>query len=270
VTVLWICPLWGLQGPTLASRLSRVKDAGFDGVEGGIPVDAAERAAFVKLLRELDLRLVAQQWTTGADPKEHARSFEEQYRRGVELEPLFVNSHTGRDIFTLPENLVVFEAARRLEEHAGVRVMHEIHRGRPTFSVPSTMALLDALPDLRLTADFSHWCCVHESLLEDQAREVTRAIQRVGHLHARIGHAEGPQVPDPRAPLWARELAAHLQWWQAVVDRARGAGESVLSICPEFGPSPYMTIQPESGAAIADQWTVNRWVKDFLRGRLVI
>jgi sugar phosphate isomerase/epimerase len=270
MTVLWICPLWGLQGPTLASRLSRVKDAGFDGIEGGVPADAAERVAFAKLLKELDLRLVAQQWTTGGDAREHARSFEEQYRRAVDLSPLFVNSHTGRDIFTLPQNLEVFETARRLEETSGICIVHEIHRGRPTFSVPSTMALLDALPDLRLTADFSHWCCVHESLLEDQQKEMDRAIGHVRHLHARVGHAEGPQVPDPRVPQWARELGAHLAWWQAVVDRARAGGEFVLTICPEFGPPNYMTVLPGSAAPIADQWTLNRWVKDFLRTRLVI
>jgi sugar phosphate isomerase/epimerase len=268
--LLWICPLWGLQGPTPASRLARVKDAGFDGVECGVPVDAVERAELAKLLRDLDLRLVGQQWTTGADAAEHARSFEEQYRRAVDLSPLFVNSHTGRDIFPLSENLVVFEAAARLEAQAGVRVVHEIHRGRPTYSVPSTMALLDALPDLRLTADFSHWCCVHESLLEDQKGDVARAIRHVRHLHARVGHAEGPQVADPRAPQWTAELGAHLLWWQAVVDRARAAKDAVLTICPEFGPANYMTLLPETGAAIADQWTINRWMKDFLRDRLVI
>jgi sugar phosphate isomerase/epimerase len=270
MTITWICPLWGLAGATLTDKLARIRDAGYDGVEMGVPPDAGERAELARQLPALGLSLVAQQWTTGPDAESHARSFEEQYRRALDLGPLFVNSHTGRDTWPLADNLVVYDAARRLQAREGVRIVHEIHRGRPTFSAPSTLALLDALPDLRLTADFSHWCCVHESLLEDLAAAVETASARVDHVHARVGHAESPQVPDPRVPQWAPELAAHLGWWQAIVERHKRAGAATLTICPEFGPPNYMTILPGTGEPIADQWTLNLWMKDFLSRRLVL
>ena len=56
--------------------------------------------------------------------------------------------------------------------------------------------------NLRVTFDVSHWCNVHESLLADQQETVDMTLQRVDHIHARIGHPEGPQVNDPRAPEW--------------------------------------------------------------------
>ena len=259
-----------MTGANLAANMKMAKDAGFDGIETGVPADEKERATMRSLLKEMGLELVAQQWTQGTGAAEHARSFEEQYRRGVQLSPLLVNSHTGRDIFSLKENLVIFEKAAALEKELGVPVAHEIHRGRVTFSAPSTMRLLDALPDVRLTADFSHWCCVHETLLEDQAESVERAIARAFHVHARVGHAEAPQVPDPRVEEWRPARDAHLRWWQAIVDRRKAAGAASLTVCPEFGPAPYMVTLPGTGRPIADLWEVNRYMKDFLKDHLVM
>jgi hypothetical protein len=268
--ITWICAMWGMQGTTLRANLTMAKEAGFDGVEMGVPADAAQKRELKALLAELGLVLVGQQWTTGADPAEHARSFEEQYRRNAELAPILINSHTGRDIFTLRENLMVFRKAEEMEKALGIAVVHELHRGRPTFSAPSTMELLDALPNLRLAADFSHWCCVHETLLEDQPQRVQRAIAHARHIHARVGHAESPQVIDPRIELWKPAVEAHLRWWQAIAAARAAAGDAVLTVCPEFGPPPYLVTLPDTGQPIVDLWAVNRYMKDFLRDRLLM
>ena len=218
-----------MEGLATSEKVRRAKDAGFDGVEAGIPADAKERRELGTLVEGAGLMLVAQQYSVGADGAAHARSFEEQYRRAAELRPALVNSHTGRDIFPIAQNVVVFAAAAKLEKELGVPVVHEVHRGRVTFSSTSTMALIDAVPDVRLTADFSHWCCVHESLLEDQEASVQRAIAHTWHVHARVGHAESPQVTDPRAAEWSRELEAHLKWWQAIVDARKAARAETLT-----------------------------------------
>ena len=266
----WICTVWGMEGLSASERLRRAKDAGFDGVETGIPADSRERRELGTLLEGTGMILVAQQYSAGADGAAHARSFEEQYRRAVELRPVMVNSHTGRDIFPMKQNVEVFAAAAKLEKELGIPVAHEVHRGRVTFSTLSTMALIDAVPDVRLTADFSHWCCVHESLLEDQEDSVKRAIAHAHHVHARVGHAEAPQVTDPRVDEWVKELETHLKWWQAIVDARKAAGAQTLTICPEFGPPNYMATLPGTKKPVADQWAINCWMKDFLKQRLLL
>jgi sugar phosphate isomerase/epimerase len=266
----WICTFWGMEGLATSEKVRRAKAAGFDGVECGVPVDPKERRELRTLLDDAGLDLVAQQWTAGADAAAHARSFEEQYRRAPEMRPLLVNSHTGRDIFSLKQNVEIFAAVSKLEKELGIPVAHEVHRGRVTFSTLSTMALLDAVPDVRLTADFSHWCCVHESLLEDQEQSVKRAIAQTLHVHARVGHAEAPQVTDPRAAEWEKEVAAHAAWWQSIVDTRKSKGAEALTICPEFGPPRYMATLPGTATPVADQWAINAWMKDFLRDRLVL
>ena len=51
---------------------------------------------------------------------------------------------------------------------------------------------------------------VHESGLEDQAENLELAIAHADYIHARVGYAEGPQIPDPRAPEWQHAVERHL------------------------------------------------------------
>lgn len=266
--IKFICALWGMENPSLEANLRMIKEAGFDGVEMGAPADRKQRRELQSLRADLDLDLVVQQWTRGSSPQEHARSFEEQFLRGVELNPLLINSHTGRDVFTTAGNGVVLKKARALERDFHVPVMHEIHRGRATFSTVATMALIEAMSDIKLTADFSHWCCVHESLLQDQEKAVDRAIRRSFHIHARVGHAEGPQVSDPRAPEWREALDRHIQWWRKIVSCRQQEGHEVLTICPEFGPPGYMVTLPYTRQPLVQLWEVNCYMKDLLKERL--
>lgn len=268
--ILFFRSVWGLEDlPALADRFVRIKEGGFDGVEVAVPdtVDECKRAR--EKLDDLGLAVVAQQWQSGGrNPAEHMASFEKLYVRALLLKPLYLNSHTGCDHFTIEENLAIFDHATAFAAKHGVPVYHETHRGRALFSAPQTMQILSARPDLRITADFSHWCCVHESLLEDQFERVERATRSSYAIHARVGHAEGPQITDPRDPLWERNLVTHLGWWQRIVAHRRAEGRTMLPVCPEFGPAPYMTLLPQTRTPIADLWAINCYMMEWLRPRL--
>ncbi|MFT3870950.1 MAG: hypothetical protein QM715_21055 [Nibricoccus sp.] len=268
--ILFFRSIWGLEDlPTLAERFTRIKDGGFDGVEVAVPdtVDDCKRAR--EKLDELGLAVVAQQWQSrGRNAAEHMASFEKLYERALLLKPLYLNSHTGCDHFTLAENLAIFDRATALADAHGMTVYHETHRGRALFSAPQTMQILNERPGLRLTADFSHWCCVHESLLEDQVERVERATKNSYAIHARVGHAEGPQITDPRDSLWEKNLEAHLGWWRRIVTHRREEGCVMLPVCPEFGPAPYMTLLPQTRAPIADLWAINCHMMEWLRPQL--
>ncbi len=138
--------------PTLEERFAKIRDGGFDGVEIAIPPDGETCIRARESLDKLGLALVAQQCrTTGRTVAEHIASFEDQYERALLLKPLFVNSHTGRDHFTQDENLAIFDHAESPAAQHGLPVYHETHRSRAFFSVPSTVQILKARPQLRLT-----------------------------------------------------------------------------------------------------------------------
>jgi sugar phosphate isomerase/epimerase len=270
VKILYFHSVWGLEHlPSLADRLKKIKDGGFDGVELDVPLDLETCRRARQSLDELGLAVIAQQWrASGHTVAEHQASFEQQYERALALKPLYLNSHTGCDYFTLEENLALFDHATALTKKHGLEVRHETHRGRALFSAPATMQFLAVRPQLRLVADFSHWCCVHESLLADQAERVERATRNTYAIHARVGHAEGPQIPDPRDPLWQPNLNAHLAWWKRIAEHRRAEGCNILPVCPEFGPAPYMALLPHTNKPIADLWEINCFMRDWLKERL--
>lgn len=266
--ICYVRGMWGMDEGSQRANLERIATGGFGAVEMGIPGDADARAALKDQLAATGLQLIAQQWTGGDTPEAHAASYEQQYLNAVaQGDVLLVNSHSGKDHFTTEQNLIVLRRAAELEAEHGLPVVHEIHRGRSTFCAPALMALLDEVPELKLCADFSHWCCVHESFLGDQAERVERALQHAHHLHARVGHTQASQVPDPRAPEWTGALDAHLAWWDRFVELGRERGEKRITICPEFGPYPYMVQQPHTRQDIVDLWDVNLWIKELLAAR---
>lgn len=268
--ILFFHSTWGLEAiPRLADQFKKIAAGGFDGVELAVPPDAATCREARKNLDDLGLAVIAQQArTSGRTVAEHTAQFEGYYERALLLQPLYLNSQTGCDHFSLDQNLEIFDHAAALTARHGLEVWHETHRGRALFSAPAAMQFLTARPQLKLVADFSHWCCVHESLLADQPERVERALKNSFGIHARIGHAEGPQIPDPRDPAWSVHLETHLGWWRRIVALRRADGCELLPVTPEFGPSPYMTLLPNTQKPIADLWEINSFMREWLKARL--
>lgn len=268
--IQYFCSMWGMAQPTLGANLQQIKEAGFDGVEMAAPPDAAKRQELRTLLNDLALDIIVQQHSRGATPQEHAQSLAERLPWAVELCPLLVNSHTGKDFFPIKESARIIKQTNKIATKLGLPIVHEIHRTRSLFSLPSTTAILDALPDLKLTSDLSHYCVVHESMLQDQLEALNRVLERTYHIHARVGHPEGPQVPDPRAPEWQAAVDVHVQWWQNVVDHRKKEGSTSFTITTEFGPPNYLATLPYTRQPVANLWEINVWMRDLLKQRLIL
>jgi hypothetical protein len=82
---------------------------------------------------------------------------------------------------------------------------------------------------------------------------VALAIQHTDHIHARVGYTEGPQVPDPRDPLWTEALQHHLKIWDEVIRIKKENDTPYFTITPEFGAPPYTVLLAGTLQAIASQ-----------------
>lgn len=258
------CSGWGIDHLSLRGMLTKIKDAGFDGVEFGIPTDPAVRDELRTLLDELGLDIIAHQYQAVGHGEAYAASYVQALENAASFQPLLINSHTGKDFWSMEENCRLVDLGQEIEDGYGMPVVHETHRGRFLYSTAASKTYFDARPNLRINADLSHWTCVSESLLEDQPDIIEEAIRRTEHVHARVGHAEGPQVPDPRAPEWQNELECFTGWWQRIADRFRQDGRKYLTITPEFGPPPYTWLWPDTQVPAADFFELNCWMKDYL------
>lgn len=259
-------PEWGNTLP-FATFCQHVKTAGYDGIEMALPFESDEYQPILDILKEYDLELIGQYWQSfETDLDEHARSYERYLRHLAAARPVFINCQTGKDFFTFDQNNHLFELASRISAETGVKIIHETHRGKALFAAHIAQAYLANRPDLRICLDISHWCTVHESMLDDQPEAVNLALVRTDHIHSRVGHTEGPQVNDPRAPEWESTLNMHLAWWDAVANTHRTNGTQ-LTITTEFGPAPYMPGQPYTQEPLANQWDINVFMMNLLKKR---
>lgn len=264
--IKFYAPEWGNILP-FNTFCRNVKTAGYDGVEMALPLDTEERRTVTDTLREYDLELIGQYWQSfERDLAEHGRNYEKYLRNLLLAQPVFINCQTGKDFFTFDQNKQLFDLATRISVETGVQIIHETHRGKALFAAHIAQDYLTQLPDVRICLDISHWCTVHESLLGDQAEAVNLALSRADHIHSRVGHPEGPQVADPRAPEWESTLNAHLAWWDQVVETHRAAGTQ-LTVTTEFGPATYMPVMPYTQLPIGNQWEINVFMLNLLKKR---
>ena len=266
--IMFFCPYWGQQHLGIEAFARQVKDAGYEGVEMPLPMDESAREKIVAVLRDHDLALIAQHHETHlTDWQPHRKMYEGHLRNLAAAEPFLINAHTGKDYFSFEQNATLIELAGVVADETGVRILHETHRGRFSFAAHVTRTYLEALEDLTLTLDLSHWCNVAESLLADQAETVDLAISRCAYFHARVGFEEGPQITDPRAPEWQETVEQHLEWWDRILENASYRGDTVFPIAPEFGPFPYLQHLPFTHMPLANQWEINCYMKDLLTER---
>ncbi len=266
--ILFFCPRWGSEHLSWDNFCKKVSEEGYDGVEAGVPFEPELRNEMLTALKKYDLQLVGQYYQSfEKDFEEHKSSYEKHLANLLGVKPLKIDAQTGKDYFTIEQNTILFALAKKMTQESGISIAHETHRNKALFSANDTKRILQQIPDLTITADFSHWCCVAESLLEDQEEATTLACRHTIHIHARVGHEEGPQVNDPRAPEWTKQLNAHLKWWDAVIQHQQQKGAATFTITAEFGPLPYMQAFPFSQTPVASQWDINVHMMQLLKQR---
>lgn len=183
------------------------------------------------------------------------------------LKPRYIIAQIGREYYTKQQMRRCFDICNEISEITKIAIIQETHRYRWSYAAHVVKDYLNVFPDLKLALDLSHWFCVSESYLTDQAEAVELALSKTVHLHARVGHTQGPQVTDPRSPENAEPLSHHLIWWDKWIDVLTEKGVEECTITPEFGPTPYMVHTPYLNTPLSDLWSINCWMKDLLTAR---
>jgi len=262
---------WGNEQLTAETFFSKVKNAGFDGIEYNIPPEATDFLNIHRLFKEYDLLLLGQQnMNITGTFQEYLYRLENHLKFIAGFSPVLINSQTGKDYLDFEVNSRIVKMIERVSKETGMPIVHELHRGRFLYSASVAKQFFSRFPDLRIAADFSHWCCVSESLLEGQEDAVEEAVKRSIHIHARVGNSQGPQVAHPFAPENKYALVNHLEWWQRIVDYQKAIGRKSLCITVEFGPPPYMQTLPFTKQPVADLWELNLKMMHFLKENIKI
>lgn len=275
--IKYICTFWGCEHQSAKEFLSNVVANGYEGVEINFPDDTAFVAEFMEELQTIratvnrDFIFIAQQVLSNKKETvtEYSKRMEERLQFLISLQPNAINSHTGKDFYDFYENVKIIEKAEQMARNAGIPIWHETHRGRFSFHLKTLLNYLEIYPKLKLIGDFSHFCVVSESNLEDQHDLLEKIYPTIKHIHARIGFEQSPQLNNPFAPEWKNHLDRYLIWWKQIIATQIKNNTALITITPEFGPFPYMPQEPFTQKPLSDQWEINLRLRNYLQENLL-
>ncbi|MCX5931244.1 MAG: sugar phosphate isomerase/epimerase [Cyanobacteria bacterium] len=269
--------LWGFQGD-LPAAIQQARQGGFDGVEANLDHPAlagTDPELVVDEFGRTELALIVELVTgNGYVPDlamtaaEHLQQLASQLERCRPLNPLRITVICGSDSWSWADQQWFWDRALELAAAAPAPVSFETHRSRSLADPWRIQAWLNRYPTLRLTADLSHWCVACERLMTPDLEPIQAIADRVDHIHARVGHAQGPQVSHPFAPEHAEALAAHRACWELFLKRARARGKECVTLTPEFGPDGYLPTLPFTNQPVADLLEINTAMASWLRRNL--
>jgi hypothetical protein len=141
-------------------------------------------------------------------------------------------------------------------------------RDRMTTDLFFTLQLLDCFPDLRLTADVSHYLVGREfawPVDEVNHAMIHRILDHSWGIHGRIASREQVQISlgFPQHRGW---VELFMGWWEYAIRswRKRAGRDAVLTFLCELGPPPYAITGPD-GAELSDRWQDALRMKDMIR-----
>ena len=267
-------PRWGFENTPWETFLTDVKNAGYAGIEWFPYSEDADIQKVLALLQELQLEFVIVMTVIGSHEnfEDYLTALKEQLLelsaiRNNAIRPSHITAQTGREYFSEQQIEDCLACCADVSKQTGIPIYQETHRNKWAYAAHVVHPFLEKHSDLYLTLDVSHWFCVSESYLADQQAAVQKAIQHARHIHARVGHIEGPQVWEPAARDYAEALDAHLKIWDKWIERRLNEEADYCTITPEFGPPPYMIFANREGTPQQEQWRLNNWMKSLLEQR---
>ncbi|MBM3622897.1 MAG: sugar phosphate isomerase/epimerase [Alphaproteobacteria bacterium] len=250
-------PEWPLR-----TQLEMIRDAGFDGA-GVRFIDPAFATEVTDFLRAHGLIWQAQCYPTSVDDLKPV--LELVARLGADHVNLQPNVRPRR----LEDCIPLLEGWRRLSERSGIAVHVETHRDRMTTDLHFMLQLLDCFPDLRLTADISHYLVGREfawPVDEENHDMMRRVLRNAWGIHGRIASREQVQISlgFPQHQGW---VELFMGWWEYAIRswRQRAGPDATLTFLCELGPPPYAITGPD-GAELSDRWQDALILKSMIEG----
>ena len=222
-------PRGGVATVTATTRWStRWRPRGTTGSRRSCRPAGTRRTRLRRAIERAGLACIAHQYEADGDDATARRQLAENLRRAADLGPELINSHTGRDFWPArPHRSAARRRGHRRGRGWGPGAARDPSQPVPRTRPRSPPSYLERHPDLRLTADLSHWACVSESLLEDQAELLDGALPAPSTPTLESARPSRRRSPTRRSPDGRRELDAHVGWWRQHPRPPRGAGAEV-------------------------------------------
>ncbi len=143
-----------------------------------------------------------------------------------------------------------------MSEEVGMPIQFETHRNCITNDLFFTLQLLDAVPEMRLCADLSHYVVDREfwyPIAPENQALIRRCLDRSDSFQGRVASRQQIQlqIGFPQHQKWVRVFE---DWWRQGFESwcARNPTGAPLFLC-ELGPPEY-AITGADGRELSDRW----------------
>jgi len=253
----------GEPQPALADSFDRVKAAGFDGV--AIDLGALTFAQAEETVPQFERTGLGGLLTA------FPRSIEElrpALRLAKRIDAPFVVVIGQVMPLSVEGSIPVIREWLRLAAEEAMPIQFETHRNCITNDLFATVQLLDAVPEMRLAADLSHYVVDREMPCPPPAELqalVARVLARSDSFQGRVAARGQIQIAldFPQNAKWVRLFR---DWWAAGFSswKARaGADDTAIFLC-ELGPPDY-AITDADGRELSDRWAEALALRDMAR-----
>ena len=155
-----------------------------------------------------------------------------------------------------------------MADQIGVPVQFESHRNCITNDLYATLCLLDAIPEMRMCADLSHYVVDREFWFPMSDRDmglITRILQRSDSFQGRVASRQQIQLQldFPQNQKWVELFKG---WWREGLQdwRKRSQGDCIF-LC-ELGPPEY-AMTGSDGREMSNRWLealqIKSWVQEI-------
>jgi hypothetical protein len=155
-----------------------------------------------------------------------------------------------------------------MAQEIGVHVQFETHRNCITNDLFATLQLIDAIPEMVLAADLSHYVVDREfvyPISEENHELIRRILRRSDSFQGRVASREQVQV-QIEFPQHRKWLDLFLSWWEEGFRlwRKRSPADARLNFLCELGPREYAITGPD-GYELSDRWQEALAIRDHVR-----
>jgi len=233
---------------TLDEKFRRVKEAGFEGVECWLSDENEQEHK--DTLDRYGLRL-----TLGHHPYT-LDDVRQTVDRALRLKADFIFAQPLHAYVPIPEAAEFCRTARKIANDAGLAFFVETHRNNIPESLNQALELIAAYPEVRFTADLSHFVVVGEFYGWQDEGAIERmmpVLERTSHMHGRISNGEAVQVDVGDGSGGTAQFFVSI-WATAMAQWLKGAGPGdVFPFASELGPPRYAITLPD-GKEFSDRW----------------
>ena len=262
--------LWGMSGLpygeeeewSLEEKVARIAEVGFDGVEF-LMEDKSHREEMLPLVEKYGLKRsnIVFPWTPG-EFKDDIAAARDGGASHINFQPMPMPRLVAHGVSYLVRCMDLAEAA-------GYPLFIETHRNRMTTDLHFTLDLLEAVPDMVMCGDLSHFLVGREfagpPFEEAEESKMRQVVERCGAFHGRVASREQVQVSIsfPHNKPW---LDVYAGWWEHGFRhfKATAAPDATLTFVVELGPKWYAILGPD-GNELSDRWAEAQQMMELVR-----